>query len=342
MKNSASRTGHRPRFAFTLVELLVVIGVIGLLIAILLPALVKARRAAQNAKCISNLREIGHATMLYRADAGRLPLFFILRNFPWQPVAPNANGNAVWWTAFSAGGKTTHDSISRGYIEDGSKPLNKYLYKDCTPEPWLPPGPKTPANQRKERDVFHCPADGPDGYGKVGTGGSALNYLGPSVSSPFELYGTDYMVNRGFMYDADIVNLYYQILSPPWTHSKVDHFNKAVSKVVMGWNSQETYLMADMLFIWSIFYKQAIPGAHSSQSMHNAVFMDGHVAPCYVTTKDVQSWGAYVPGQYDPKSGDGWREAKRPSGYYPGGPTSKQNPWNGDNPFGGGNIPRGQ
>ena len=333
MQQMSSRKGSSA--AFTLVELLVVIGIIGLLIAILLPVLNKARRAAQNTQCISNLRQIGHATMLYRADAGRLPLFFMLRNAPYQAVPQNGTGNAVWWTAFSQGGKTTHDAITRGYIEDGAKPLNQYLYKDALPEHWN--GSKTPANQRKARDVFHCPADGPDGFGRT-MNGTPLNYLGTSVASPFELYGTDYMCNRGFMYDAQIVDLFYKICKPPLTYSKIDQFNAGVSKIVMGWNSQETYLAADMLFLWSLFYQQAIPGAHSNQSMHNAVFMDGHVAPAYVTSRMVQEWGAYVPGQYTPKSGEGWREAKNPVGRYsPGNVTGyKQVPWDGIDPFGGG------
>ncbi len=58
---------HR-RNAFTLVELLVVIGIIGLLIAVLLPALRKARLAAESAGCLSNLRQIGGAFMIYTAE----------------------------------------------------------------------------------------------------------------------------------------------------------------------------------------------------------------------------------------------------------------------------------
>jgi prepilin-type processing-associated H-X9-DG protein/prepilin-type N-terminal cleavage/methylation domain-containing protein len=62
-------TGHnRSSRAFTLVELLVVIGIIALLIAVFLPVLIKARRAGEWTLCSSNLKQIGAAIILYTND----------------------------------------------------------------------------------------------------------------------------------------------------------------------------------------------------------------------------------------------------------------------------------
>lgn len=66
------RCARRPR-GFTLVELLVTIAVIGVLIALVMPAVQAARESARRARCMNNLHQIGVANALY-ADRGELPI----------------------------------------------------------------------------------------------------------------------------------------------------------------------------------------------------------------------------------------------------------------------------
>jgi prepilin-type processing-associated H-X9-DG protein/prepilin-type N-terminal cleavage/methylation domain-containing protein len=137
---------RRPR-AFTLVELLVVIGIIALLIAILLPALSKARKQSIQLACASNLRQMGQGMILYTNEHGYYPGAMFARGGELIAAWPTrlrkaiggtarGNGNNVFWcpaqdTAFQwqpkfdkpGGSFATPREMGYGY-EEGEMLLN--------------------------------------------------------------------------------------------------------------------------------------------------------------------------------------------------------------------------
>ena len=130
MSSSASVIGKR--LGFTLAELLVVIGIIAVLVSILLPSLGRAREAARQTQCASNLHQLGMFMQMYVDD-----------NQGWYPPKTSTNGEN---TVFAWVGKA---GTGVGYDTMGSDV--RYLDRYIDPSYALNPASDVP--------VAHCPSD---------------------------------------------------------------------------------------------------------------------------------------------------------------------------------------
>ncbi len=88
MRIATATNGPRAPRAFTLVELLVVIGIVGVLVALLLPAVQSARSTARNLACKNNLRQLGLATHHHISALAYFPSGTTARPFEGNPTTP--------------------------------------------------------------------------------------------------------------------------------------------------------------------------------------------------------------------------------------------------------------
>lgn len=233
-------TSHASSRGFTLVELLVVIGIIALLIAILLPALNRARESANAVACASNMRQYGMAVYQYSMDNnGYFPLFSdnLTTNIP----------ETHWWNSLAVY-LNREQQLSADYYTSlyGSIDLTRNIRACPSDRENVAIGPNYGYMRLSDAMPF-----GPIIYGRSSSTGSARGIKMTQVRNP-----------GSWMMFVETHSPYFMMYPPNNWFFTDDGDLDGIADVYsywLGWNA----------------YNGGAPRVHSGKS--NVLFCDGHV-----------------------------------------------------------------
>jgi prepilin-type processing-associated H-X9-DG protein/prepilin-type N-terminal cleavage/methylation domain-containing protein len=318
-RNGSTTSGSVPA-GFTLVELLVVIGIIALLIGILLPALNRARESANGVVCMSNLRQFGIGIQLYcDQNKGSLPQKGPDGSSPGQVFGPandvvGYDDSSLWFNALPplVNGKSYFQMVYEDYL--GKMPLPK----------------------EGMRNIFICPSSLAAGtiYPQQIKNGYFLLYGTESSDNPQQILNGSGLVTKGYfpfasnyVYNSKLTS---SMTTDTATALKMTQLRPGSSVVIMveKLNNPGEYKIPDVQNYYAKY-----PGAYLSNSTGpeissqgylnnigqtkadwrrfttrhnkggNLLFADGHVAHFAWTEAQIQPsqmvGGSYVPGISD-------------------------------------------
>ncbi len=239
-----NRTERSRAAGFTIIELLVVVGIIGVLAAILFPVIVKTRESAKIAQCISNMKQLGAGLTYYLDDnASRFPAAA-----PW--------GTSSYWAKPENGSQKTIQDLLSPYVDSGMRVGKDGLYEA--------PG------------VFGCPSDRglncKDSIYGVPPNKPIWKYAGCS----YEYYAAnqvDWNERTSGVTVASASPVSWTALAPELIRSDgVQRVGAPLASIV---NSTRKAVLGDT---WSWHMGDQVPDGQLAY--RNTLFVDGHAARC--------------------------------------------------------------
>ncbi len=278
MSHRTPRAPARPtRGGFTLIELLVVVAVLGVLVAVLLPALGRAQENARLAQCLSQSRQITIAATDYSYDFDE--------RWPFVPAKldPEASFCPVAFNSWTHGGKSTSDYWSGlNEVTIDERPLNAYTNPDLLLEDKPDPQDKTQVIRTEVR-LYQCPSDKGTYQRSFWNDGTFADL---NISS-YDDVGTSYHLNVKWWFDE------YPGGCGPYLDpgsSKLD-FVEASALLRNGGPRSPSH------FVWSFEQNmdfvahtgESREGDHGGMNKATAMFMDGHVSYLTIEPGEVDS-----------------------------------------------------